>query len=367
MLMREPTAPLGCYLTDKITTEKSGIALAKKSTVRSRLIHTSDAEPGLKRIRCGKGFRCVDSQKRAVSAANKARIAALSIPPAWKDVWICQSEYGHIQATGRDARDRKQYIYHPDWMKRRDDSKFSGLHYFGSDLSQLREKIDADMRRRSFCREKVVATIIWLMDRLLLRVGNSAYARANKSFGVTTLCNRHVKDEGASLRLVFTGKSGQNWNLKLSDRRITRIVRSIQELPGQHLFQYVNDEGSYHPVSSQDINDYLQDVMKSEFTSKHFRTWAATVGALDAFQSMELPDSEAAKKRALNQVIDKIAQALGNTRAVCRSAYIHPNVIEHWLEGVLASEIEAVASNRLVAPRLSKAERNTLKWLIVYA
>ncbi len=146
MLMREPTAPLGCYLTDKITTEKSGIALAKKSTVRSRLIHTSDAEPGLKRIRCGKGFRCVDSQKRAVSAANKARIAALSIPPAWKDVWICQSEYGHIQATGRDARDRKQYIYHPDWMKRRDDSKFSGLHYFGSDLSQLREKIDADRR-----------------------------------------------------------------------------------------------------------------------------------------------------------------------------------------------------------------------------
>jgi len=341
--------------------------LLEKSPIPRRLIHVTDTEPGLKRIRCGTGFRYVDCHRHAVSAREKVRIAALAIPPAWNDVWICIDQHGHIQATGRDARGRKQYIYHPAWMAERGQSKFSSLQAFGQKLSGLRQKIDADIRRRSLGREKVVSTVIWMMDRLLLRVGNPNYARENNSFGITTLRNRHVKDDGAGLRLVFTGKSGKSWNLKLSDRRIARIVRSVQELPGQQLFQYIDDEGARRAVCSQDINDYLRDAMGAEFTSKHFRTWAATAEAVEALCSTELPESEAARKRALNQVIDGIAQSLGNTRAVCRSAYIHPGVIEHWEQGTLAGEVEAAGANRLVAPRLSKAERNTLKWLMANA
>lgn len=341
--------------------------MLEKSPIQHRLIHVNDADPGLKRIRCGTGFRYVDCHRHAVSVTEKARIAALAIPPAWNDVWICPDQHGHIQATGRDARGRKQYIYHPEWMTQRAQSKFSSLQDFGQKLSGLRQKIDADMRRRYLGREKVVATVIWMMDRLLLRVGNPGYARENKSFGITTLRNRHVKNDGAGLRLVFTGKSGKSWNLKLSDRRIARIVRSVQELPGQQLFQYIDEEGNRRAVCSQDINDYLQDAMGAEFTSKHFRTWAATAEAVEALCSTKLPQSEAARKRALNQVIDQIALALGNTRAVCRSAYIHPGVIEHWKQGTLAGEVEAAGGRRLVAPRLSKAERETLKWLIANA
>lgn len=341
--------------------------MLEKSPISHRLIHVNDTEPGLRRIRCGTGFRYVDCHRHAVSATEKARIAALAIPPAWDDVWICLDQHGHIQATGRDARGRKQYIYHPEWTAERGQSKFSSLLAFGQKLSGLRQKIDIDMRRRSLGREKVVSTVIWMMDRLLLRVGNPNYARENNSFGITTLRNRHVKNDGAGLRLVFTGKSGKSWNLKLSDRRIARIVRSVQELPGQQLFQYNDDEGTRRAVCSQDINHYLQDAMGAEFTSKHFRTWAATAEAVKALCSTELPESEAARKRVLNQVIDGIAQSLGNTRAVCRSGYIHPGVIEHWEQGTLAGEVEAAGANRLVAPRLSKAERNTLKWLVANA
>ncbi len=245
-----------------------------------------------------------------------------------------------------------------------EETKFSSLPDFARALSRLRKAVDADMRRRSLCREKVVATVIWLMDRLLLRVGNPDYARSNNSFGATTLRNRHLRDEGSGLRLVFTGKSGKMWSLKLSDKRIVRIVRSIQELPGQQLFQYVDEDGCRCPVTSQDINDYLRTVMQADFTSKHFRTWAATSAALEALCCIDLPDSDSAKKRMLNSEIDKVAHRLGNTRAVCRQSYIHPAVPEHWLAGNLTAEVDAAAAIRLMAPELSNAERRTLKWLL---
>ncbi len=207
---------------------------------RDGLRHVSDAEPGLRRLRHGRGFRYLGPDGRAVSPEDRARILALAIPPAWSEVWICPDPRGHIQATGRDARGRKQYRYHPDWMAAQGETKFAGLPDFARALSRLRSAVDADMRRRALCREKVVATVVHLMDRLLIRVGNASYAKENKSFGLTTLRSRHLKAEGATLRFVFTGKSGKSWNVGVTDRRVARIVRSLQDLPGQQLFQYVD-------------------------------------------------------------------------------------------------------------------------------
>ncbi len=359
MVIRQGKYNWGCQLLKK----SSAVPLLQNDTAHG-LLHVNDTAPGIRRLRCGNGFRYVRFDKKAISAADQNRIAKLAIPPAWSDVWICCDRRGHIQATGRDRRGRKQYRYHLAWMAMQEETKFSSLPDFARALSRLRKTIDADMQRRSLCREKVVATVIWLMDRLLLRVGNPDYARDNKSFGVTTLRNRHLRDDGRGLRLVFTGKSGKMWSLKLSDKRIARIVRSIQELPGQQLFQYIDEEDDRCPVSSQDINDYLRVTMQSDFTSKHFRTWAATATALEALQCLDLPDSDRAKKQMLNSEIDKVAHRLGNTRAVCRKSYIHPGIPEHWLAGKLASEVDAAETIRLVAPELSEAERRTLKWLL---
>jgi len=344
--------------------KKSAIPFHHNRARLERLVHSSDDDPGIRRLRCGKGFRYSFADGGKITDEDKARIRALVIPPAWKDVWICKQANGHLQATGRDDRGRKQYRYHASWMTGQGETKFAMLPDFARGLSRLRQRIEADMRRRSLCREKVVATVIFLMDRLLLRVGNLNYARENKSFGITTLRNRHLKIEGASLRFIFTGKSGKMWNLALTDRRIARIVRSVQDLPGQQLFQYLDEAGERRPVTSQDINDYLREAMNAEFTSKHFRTWAGTTLALDALRLAELPENDGAAKRVLNAEIDKVAAALGNTRAVCRSAYIHPHVLSAWLEGSLVGQIESAASIRIQAPELEDAERRTLKWLL---
>ncbi len=344
--------------------KSSAVPQLKNAATQDGLLHVSDTAPGIRRLRCGSGFRYVRFDKKAISAADRNRIAKLAIPPAWSDVWICCDQRGHIQATGRDARGRKQYRYHSAWMAMQEETKFSSLLDFARALSRLRKALDADMQRRSLCREKVIATVIWLMDRLLLRVGNPDYARDNKSFGVTTLRNRHLRDDGKELRLVFTGKSGKMWSLKLSDKRVARIVRSIQELPGQQLFQYIDEAGDRCPVSSQDINDYLRVTMRTDFTSKHFRTWAATATALELLRCLDLPDSDRVQKERLNSEIDKVAHLLGNTRAICRKSYIHPAIPEYWLAGKLGSQIDAAGAIRLVAPELSDAERRTLKWLL---
>ncbi|GAA5629136.1 hypothetical protein Brsp05_04435 [Brucella sp. NBRC 12953] len=327
------------------------------------LRYVSDSDPGIERLRVEEGFAYQRSGGGKVSAKIEQRIAALAIPPAWDDVWICPYSNGHIQATGRDARGRKQYRYHTDWSALQGETKFSNLGAFASVLSSLRRQVDADMRRRAFCREKVIATIVWLMDRLLLRVGSPDYARSNKSFGVTTLRNRHLKNDGTGLRLIFKGKSGKDWNLKISDKRIAKIIRSLHELPGQHLFQYLDEDGQRHTITSQDINTYLRAVTQADFTSKHFRTWAATASALKGLADVPRPETVAATKRALNAEIDRIAQRLCNTRAVCRRSYIHPLVVEQWQEGELAATIKAATRLRVVAPQLDPDERIALKWL----
>jgi len=346
-----------CSLQEEATEQK----LSPHGQSGLRYVH--DSETGIRRVRSGKGFRYSTPDNTALSEGDRQRIEALVIPPAWENVWICTDPRGHIQATGRDDKGRKQYRYHAQWTALQGETKFAGLTDFARGLSPLRAAIEVDLRRRAMGREKVIATAVSLMDKLLIRVGNQSYAKKNKSFGLTTLRKRHVRGDGRVIRFIFLGKSGKKWNLQLSDRRISRLIRSIQELPGQHLFQYLDDSEQCCPITSDDINAYLREASRSDFTSRHFRTWAATVQALDGLRRLPRPDNAAQCRRVLNIEIDRVAGLLGNTRTVCRSSYIHPAVISSWTEDRLAGEIRQARSIRVVAPGLDSAERLTLKWL----
>jgi DNA topoisomerase-1 len=329
------------------------------------LVHASDEEPGIRRQRRGRSFAYfLPNGKRITKRGEIDRIAALAIPPAWTDVWISPEPGGHIQATGRDIKGRKQYRYHPLWITCRDEAKYGNLSRFADALPKLRKRIDDDLSRRGLDFEKVCASVVWLLDRTLIRVGNSAYARDNKSFGLTTLRDRHVDIEGSQLRFDFRGKSGKHWRLRLADRRIARIVRGAQELPGQKLFQYLDEEGARHPLTSQDVNDYIRQAAGEDFTSKDFRTWAGTVRALDQFAATELPATKAEQARVANAIIDEVAARLGNTRAVCRRCYIHPQVFAAWTEGTLAEELAQVRSRG--SPHLDASEARTKAWLALH-
>lgn len=299
-----------------------------------KLAFSSDETPGWQRKRCGSGFSYVDANGTSPSKADLARINSLAVPPAWQDVWICKDACGHLQATGRDEKGRKQYRYHADWTAHRSATKFDTLWAFSKALPALREQVQADLRRRSFNADRVVASVVWLLDNSLIRVGNPVYARDNKSFGLTTLRNRHVEITGAKLHFHFKGKSGKQWRLQLVDRRIANILKTLQDMPGQHLFQYETEDGRC-AISSRDVNDYIAAFAGPEFTSKHFRTWAATVRAFGLFSETEVPDTSTGQARAINAVIDQVAARLGNTRAVCRQCYIHPAVPQTWAEGDL--------------------------------
>jgi DNA topoisomerase-1 len=298
------------------------------------LVFSSDEEAGWRRRKRGRGFAYFADNGERPAAAELARINALAIPPAWSDVWICKDASGHIQATGRDEKGRKQYRYHAQWTAHRSATKFGTLVEFAGALPGLREQVETDLRRRTLSFERVVASVVWLLDNSLIRVGNPAYARDNKSFGLTTLRNRHVEITGSKLHFHFKGKSGKQWRLDLADRRIANIIKSLQDMPGQHLFQYEGDNG-HCAVSSRDVNDYIAAFAGPDFTSKHFRTWAATVRAFGLFSQAELPESAAAQNRMMNSLIDEVAARLGNTRAVCRQCYIHPAISEAWLAGRL--------------------------------
>ncbi|MGE0847112.1 MAG: DNA topoisomerase IB, partial [Flavobacteriaceae bacterium] len=312
-----------------------GVSAARSAS----LVYCSDADPGIRRIRSGRGFRYVGADGGKLrDPAALGRIRALSVPPAWDDVWIAPASRCHLQATGRDARGRKQYIYHQRWSTAQGEAKFATLAEFAAALPALRARIDADLARRGTCREKVLASIVWLLDHAMIRIGNEAYERDNGSFGLTTLRRRHVDIDGSTLRFAFTGKSGREWKLRIADRRIARIVRSIQELPGQRLFQYVDADGARHPVHSQDVNDYIRAAAGDGFTSKHFRTWGATVRAAGLLAGARFANAPRTA-RILNRAIDAVAAQLGNTRAVCRSSYIHPRVIEAWRDGALADDL----------------------------
>ena len=332
---------------------------------RARLTYVSDSEPGIHRRRSGKGFAYIAADgSRITDGQTRARIRGLAIPPAWEDVWICPSPEGHIQATGRDQRGRKQYRYHPDWLACRDEAKFSSLVAFAEALPDLRSQVDRDLSRPGVPLERAVASIVWLLDRTMIRIGNVAYRRDNNSFGLTTLENRHVSVEGTSLRFSFIGKSGQEWKLRLSDRRIARIVRTIQEIPGQHLFQYLDDDGVRRSVNSQDVNEYIRLHAGEGFSSKHFRTWGATCAAALALAEAETPASKRQAARQLNAIVDYVARRLRNTRAVCRRCYIHPAVIGRWEEGRLVPEMAEIRRrNRRVLKGYDVGESLVLRWL----
>jgi DNA topoisomerase I len=322
-------------------------------------------EPGLSRRRHGRGFAYRDSDGRPLrDRRTLRRIRSLAIPPAWREVWICADERGHIQATGRDARGRKQYRYHPLWRAFRDEAKFERTIDFAEGLPRLRRRITRDLASDQLSRRMVVAAVIRLLELTLLRVGNEEYARENRSFGLTTLRNRHARVRGRRFELCFRGKGGRRHEVDLEDRRLARIVRQCQDLPGQRLFQYLDESGEPQAIASDDVNEYLREAMGQEFSAKDFRTWAGTVLALQALLSQADQAGDSAKSRLLRAVED-VAGKLGNTPAVCRRCYIHPAIIEAQLDDEISGAAERAAARGDGEPRsgLRNGERLVLELL----
>ncbi|MEX2431642.1 MAG: DNA topoisomerase IB [Dehalococcoidia bacterium] len=300
------------------------------------LCYVSDELPGIRRLRHRSGFRYVSPDGAPLRAADElARIKALVIPPAWQDVWISPLPNGHIQATGRDARGRKQYIYHPEWRRARDETKFERMTQFARLLPRLRQRVDKDLSRSSLSRERVLATVVRLLEVSLIRVGNREYQRANDTYGLTTLRREHVGIAGAQVRFEFAGKRGIHHEVGVRDRRIVRIVTRLQELPGQELFHYGDGNGNSHPVDSSEVNDYIREAMGEDFTAKDFRTFGGTVAAAMALREAGPFQSQTQAKRHVAKALDMVAARLRNTRAVCRKAYVHPQVIASYLDGTL--------------------------------
>jgi len=324
------------------------------------LIYVHDSEPGIRRRRVGRGFRYLSPDGGAVSdKAELSRIRGLVIPPAWTDVWICADPRGYLQATGRDVKNRKQYLYHQEFRDAREGEKFDRLLAFGRYLPRIREAVDRDMALPGLPREKVLATIVHLLQSTMIRVGNPDYARKNGSFGLTTLRNGHVTVGESVLRFDFKGKSGRLWRLQVSDRRVARIIRTCQELPGQSLFKYTDDQGNSRAVASSDVNAYLASIIGSRaawpITAKDFRTWAGTVMMLEALSQAPAPRSATQGKRQVAAALKQVGKRLGNTVAVCRRCYVHPLVMESYLAGKLQPRL-----HRSGKSRLSPEERATL-------
>ena len=321
------------------------------SAQQGGLVYVSDDDPGLARRRAGKAFRYLDPHGKPVrDAGTLQRVRSLAIPPAYRDVWICLLPEGHLQATGRDARGRKQYRYHPRWREVRDGEKFSRIQAFGKALPRLRRRLRADLKLRGFPRAKVVAIVVAVMADTLVRIGNAGYARQNKSYGLTTLRNRHVQFlRGGRAQLKFRGKGGIDHEVSLDDARLARLVRGCQQLPGQHLFQYRDDDGAVQPVDSGMVNDYLRDAMGEAFTAKDFRTWGGTLAAIRLLAEMPW-DEAGASQRAMasmrKSVEVAVSRQLGNTPAVCRKSYIDPRVYAAWESGWLAKASEGVRGPR---------------------
>ena len=329
------------------------------------LVYVANLDNGIRRERVGDGFQYFAANGRRITSEKElARIASLAIPPAYEDVRISPDPNSHLQATGRDTRGRKQYRYHPAWSEHRGEAKFSLLPAFAAALPAIRERVDADLRRRNPNREKALATVVWLLDNLFIRVGNETYAQENGSYGLTTLRNRHVNLEGQEVRFRFRGKSGKEWRLSYRDRRIANAIRRLQELPGQNLFQYLDESGMPQTVRSQDVNAYIREAASDEFSSRQFRTWAATKLAATALGTLVPEDSQRGRTRQINNVVDDIAGRLMNTRAVCRASYIHPKVLEEFESGALArlGSIR-LSPNARAALWMDDDERRVLRWL----
>jgi DNA topoisomerase I len=320
----------------------------RQSAEEARLRYVSCDDPGFSRRRKGSGFVCYDTTNKAIRAADVLkRIRSLAIPPAWEEVWICRYPNGHLQATGIDSKGRRQYKYHETWRTIRDEAKYERLASFARALPRIRARLDKDLRLPGLPKQKVVAAVIKLLQTSLIRVGNEQYAKANNSFGLTTMRNRHVKVDGASALFKFRGKSAKKHEVKVTDRRLATIVRKCQELPGQQLFEYVSEEGEYVPVGSEDVNEYLQSVSNQPFTAKDFRTWAGTVLASLALSEMQQVDNKAAAKKNVLTAVEAVAKMLGNTPAICRKCYVHPAVITRYLDGTLAASLKGKADSAI--------------------
>ncbi len=312
---------------------------------RTLLAYVNDQEQGLRRAAHAKGFSYVDEDGRTVKdEATLARIKALAIPPAWTSVWICPDPNGHIQAIGRDQKNRKQYRYHPEWRADRDARKYDRMAAFGRALPKLRKRVEHDLARRGLPREKVLAAVVSLLELTLIRVGNDEYAKQNKSFGLTTMRKRHLKLNGGGAVFEFVGKSGKKHRTGFRDRRLARIVAACQELRGQRLFQYLDDEGQRRAIESSDVNDYIRAACGDDFSAKDFRTWYGSLAALEALSLSPKPETQTEAKRTLNTCVKAVAGLLGNTPAVCRAAYIHPKVLE-------AFETSQLPKRRTSSPR----------------
>jgi DNA topoisomerase-1 len=311
-----------------------------------RYVH--DDSPGIRREPAKEGFRYLDARGEPVDDdATLKRIRSLAIPPAWTGVWICPQANGHLQATGRDARGRKQYRYHPKWREVRDEVKYERMIKFGKALPQIRKEVERALGLPGLPREKVLATIVYLLEATMMRIGNDEYARENKSYGLTTLRNRHVRIDGSEVEFRFRGKSGVYHNVKVHDRRLARIIQRSRDLPGQDLFEYLDENGEPHTVNSADVNDYLREITGEDYTAKDFRTWSGTVLAAIALREFEKFDSEAQAKKNVVRAIEAVAEKLGNTPSVCRKCYVHPAVLDSYMDGTMVEGLLARAEEKL--------------------
>ncbi len=345
----------------------------RETAVRAGLAYVSDGVPGIRRERSGAGWTYHGpGGERITDRDELKRIAALVVPPAWTEVWICPDPKGHIQVTARDARGRKQYRYHPAYRDARDRSKFRRMLEFSEILPEIRERVERDLRGRDLTRRKILATVVSLLDKTLIRVGNDEYARENKSFGLTTLRGRHVEIDGARLQFTFRGKSGIGHTIAVTDRRLARIVQQCQDLPGYELFKYLDADGRRQTISSDDVNAYLRETTGRDITAKDFRTWAGTMLAAKELCAMGPAKSQKEAQRNMNKAIDAVARRLGNTRAVCRKYYVHPALVMAYLKGLTAplAKIGAQVGNmprrarrKPAAPALRRDEIAVLQFL----
>jgi DNA topoisomerase-1 len=333
------------------------------SAKEAGLSYVTGEEPGIRRRRSGKGFRYITPRGKALtSEADLRRIKSLAIPPAWSEVWICPRPDGHAQATGRDARMRKQHRYHPVWRATRDSAKYSRLLHFAKSLPRLRQRVSADLRAHGLPRKKVLGTVVKILETGVMRVGNDEYARQNNSYGLTTLKDKHVQIRAAKVTFCFRGKSGKEHHVNMIDKRLARIIKRCQDLPGQELFQYVDSKARVRDVTSTDVNHYLREITGQDFTAKDFRTWAGTVLAAVALKDCGKPETKTAAKRNVLKAIETVAHQLGNTPAICRKCYIHPGIIEAYLEQTTI-RFKAASTSTPPAASLASEERAVLKLL----
>ena len=319
----------------------------RKTATRAGLNYVTDGLPGITRRRAGKGWAFYrPSGARIATAKERDRIKSLVIPPAWTDVWICRDPKGHIQVTARDARGRKQYRYHPDYREARDNSKFRRILELSEVIPTIREHAERDLRAEPLSRRQILATVVQLLDKTLIRVGSDEYAKENRSYGLTTLRAKHVQVEGDELSFSFRGKSGVQQALSITDRRIARIVQRCQDLPGQELFQYLDEAGKRQAIASEDVNDYLGDISGRQVTAKDFRTWGGTMLAGTELREVGPSPTQREAKRNINRAVDSVAERLGNTRAVCRKYYVHPALLEAYLNGLVAAASKGAKPSR---------------------